>query len=56
MLKNDADKSSLEKWEVLKYDVKQFSIHFAKKYHSNIRNRIKIIENDICYIEDSESE
>ena len=55
-VKNDADNPSLEKWEDLTYHVKQFSVQFAKKYQWNIWNRLKVIENEICDIDDSASD
>ena len=48
--------SGKDKWESLKYKVKQFSMGFAKRYHSNMRKKITEIENEICSIEDSPSE
>ena len=48
--------SGRDKWDSFKYKVKQFSMGFAKRYHSNMRKKITEKENEICIIEDSPSE
>ena len=55
-IKSFENMSGIDKWESLKYKVKQFSMGFAKRYHSNMRKKITEIENEICSIEDSPSE
>ena len=52
----NGDKSYIERWELVKYEIKQFSIRFSRNYHSSIRKRITDIENEISNIEDSASE
>ena len=37
----NGDKSYIERWELLKYEIKQFSIRFSRNYHSSIRKKNK---------------
>ena len=40
----------------MKYDVKQFSMNYAKKYQKNIKEKICYLEKAISDIEESSSE
>ena len=50
---NNVNGSHIVKWETLKYDVKQFSLKFAKQFQKNIKKKILYLEEAISNIEDS---
>ena len=45
--------SAVERWELFKYKVKDFSIAFSKHNQNNIRHKIQIIEREISKIDES---
>ena len=50
---NNVNGSHIVKWETLKYDVKQFSLKFAKQFQKNIKQKILYLGEAISNIEDS---
>ena len=53
---NNVNDSHIVRWKTLKYDVKQFSLKFAKQFQKNIKQKILYLEEAISNIEDSFSE
>ena len=55
-VKESIDDSHLSKWETLKYNVKTFSLQFAKNFQKCIKQKICTLEKEITDIEDSPSD
>ena len=47
---------ALQKWEMFKEKVRDYSINFSKSYHCNLKKKIVSIEKEIENIEDSDSD
>ena len=55
-IKTNVDGSHISRWETMKYNVKQFSLNFAKKFQKNIKQKMLYLEQEITNIEESPSE
>ena len=51
----DQTETAMDRWELFKHRVKDFSISYAKTYNRNIKKRIQYIEKSISDIEESPS-
>ena len=55
-VKNNVNGTHIQRWETLKYDVKLFSVNYAKQYQKNIKDKILYLEKEITNMEEASSE